>query len=169
MGEPTKKTTHSNDFSSATDSHADYAGLLSLEECILWAVSGREMYGLEIVRAIEDVTKGSRQVSVGALYPALHRLEQRSCLVSRMGDPSTESKGGARRKYFRITDNGMRQLMRVRHMRDQLFHWQPQPGLKEQQACSPTASFRQEIAALLEQVTAIESQLKNILLSVNIT
>lgn len=155
------KTARSDD--SSLINEAEYTGLLSLEECILWAISSREMYGLEIVRAIDDVTDGQRQVSVGALYPALQRLEQRRSLVSRMGDPKTESRGGARRKYFRITENGLRQLARSRRMREELVQWQPQSGAEGSLACSLIVPLKQELAFVLDQVAAIESRLQSLL------
>lgn len=148
---------------SPPDTDADYTGLISLEECILWSISSGEMYGLEIVRAIKEVTAGKRQVSVGALYPALHRLEQRDSLTSRMGDPATESSGGARRKYFRITENGLRQLARARRMREQLFQWQSQPEDKGVLASSLVAPLQQELAFLLDRVIDVEARLQRLL------
>lgn len=141
----------------------EYTGLLSLEECILLAISNREMYGLEIVRAIYEVTNSQRQVSVGALYPALRRLEQRRSVISRMGNPATESTGGARRKYFRITENGLRQLARARRMREQLFQWSPQPSTDGLLTSSLIAPLRQELASLLDQVSDVEARLQHLL------
>jgi DNA-binding PadR family transcriptional regulator len=48
-------------------------------------------------------------VARGALYTALERLEAKGCLRSRMGDPTPE-RGGRARRYFAVTPLGLRAL-----------------------------------------------------------
>lgn len=50
-----------------------------------------------------------RPVARGALYTALERLEAKGCLRSRMGDPSPE-RGGRAKRYFTVTAAGMRAI-----------------------------------------------------------
>lgn len=73
---------------------------------LLKTLSWGPMHGLGVVRWIEDVTHKQLQVEEGALYPALHRLEQRKWLAAEWG--LTEK--NRRAKYYRITDRGRKQL-----------------------------------------------------------
>ncbi len=45
----------------------------------------------------------------GALYTALERLETKGCLRSRMGDPTAE-RGGKAKRYFTVTPLGVKAL-----------------------------------------------------------
>ena len=60
------------------------------------------------VRALLEERTG-RPVARGALYTALERLEGKGCLRSRMGDPTAE-RGGKARRYFTVTPLGVRAL-----------------------------------------------------------
>jgi DNA-binding PadR family transcriptional regulator len=64
-------------------------------------------YAVPIRELIEDRT--SRPVARGALYTGLDRLEAKGCLKSRMGDPSDE-RGGKARRYYTVTAAGMKAL-----------------------------------------------------------
>jgi DNA-binding PadR family transcriptional regulator len=79
------------------------------EELVLRAVwrLGANAYGVTIRREIADRT--GREYSVGALYTALDRLEQKGFVTSRLGDPTPE-RGGRAKKYFRIEADGIRAL-----------------------------------------------------------
>jgi DNA-binding PadR family transcriptional regulator len=48
-------------------------------------------------------------VARGALYTGLDRLEAKGCLKSRMGDPSDE-RGGKARRYYTVTAAGMKAI-----------------------------------------------------------
>jgi PadR family transcriptional regulator PadR len=60
------------------------------------------------VREVLEARTG-RPVARGALYTALERLETKGCVRSRMGDPTPE-RGGRARRYFSVTPLGMRAL-----------------------------------------------------------
>ena len=49
----------------------------TLDLMILRALSWGAMHGLATLRWIEQRTRGELQIEDGALYPALHRLEQK--------------------------------------------------------------------------------------------
>ena len=66
------------------------------------------MHGLGVLQWIETVTQNRLQVEEGALYPALHRLEQKGWLTAEWG--LTEK--NRREKYYRLTAAGRRQLVR---------------------------------------------------------
>lgn len=96
-----------------------------IEEEVLSVLLGRELYGLQICEAFEQVSKGKRRMSVGTLYPVLARLEKKGLVTSRMADRPTDSKGGAKRKYFQITRRGSRALVDADEFRKQLSEWRP--------------------------------------------
>ena len=60
---------------------------------------GDEAYGAPIVNQIEERT--GRAASRTAVYIALTRLETRGLVSSRMGEPTPE-RGGKARRYFRL-------------------------------------------------------------------
>jgi len=59
-------------------------------------------YGYEINKSIQQRTDGRYELKEATLYTAFRRLEQAGCISSYWGDEQT----GARRRYYRITDNG---------------------------------------------------------------
>ena len=78
----------------------------TLDLLILKALSWGPMHGLEVLRWLERVTQARLQVEEGALYPALHRMEQKGWLDAEWG--ITEK--NRRAKYYRLTRGGRRQL-----------------------------------------------------------
>jgi PadR family transcriptional regulator PadR len=89
------------------------------EELILMAlVRLREnAYGVTIRREITERT--GRDVSVGAAYTTLDRLERKGYISSRLGEPTAE-RGGRAKKYFRIEAPGVNALIRSRAMIDRM-------------------------------------------------
>ena len=74
--------------------------LTDFELMILLAILrvGEHAYGVPIAREIERT--GRRTVILGAVYAALERLERNGLVTSRMGHPSPE-RGGRAKRYFR--------------------------------------------------------------------
>ena len=66
-----------------------------------------DAYAVPIREVIEQRT--GRPVARGALYTGLDRLEAKGCLKSRMGDPS-EERGGKARRYYTVTAAGMKAI-----------------------------------------------------------
>jgi len=91
------------------------------EQMILFALLRLEdeAYGVRIRQEIERRT--GRDVSAGAVYTTLGRLESRRLVASRVGE-TTAPRGGRRRKYYGITPRGAETLQRsfenVRQMAD---------------------------------------------------
>jgi PadR family transcriptional regulator PadR len=81
--------------------------LTDFELMILLAILrvGNEAYGVPIGREIEQT--GGRSIVLGAVYAALDRLEQRGLVSSRVGEPTPE-RGGRAKKFFRVTAKGLR-------------------------------------------------------------
>src|SRR5580698_9278286 len=78
----------------------------TLDLLILNTISLRPAHGWAIAKRIEQVSNEVLQVSQGALYPALHRLEQQGWIRSEWG--TTE--GGRDAKFYTLTKAGKSQL-----------------------------------------------------------
>ena len=63
-------------------------------------------HGVGVADRIQQVTRGTFQVSPGSLFPVLHRLEQEDFIV---GEWSVTPEG-RRARYYRITPAGSRKL-----------------------------------------------------------
>jgi PadR family transcriptional regulator PadR len=78
----------------------------TLDLMILKTLSWAPMHGLAIVRWIERTTEAQLLIEEGALYPALHRMEQKKWLEAEWRYTEQGRKG----KFYRITTAGKRQL-----------------------------------------------------------
>jgi len=78
----------------------------TLDLLILKTLSWGTMHGLAVLRWIEQATGDRLQIEEGALYPALHRLEQRGWLEAEWGYTDKNRKA----KFYRLTPAGRRQL-----------------------------------------------------------
>ncbi len=88
------------------------------EQLLLFGILrlGDGAYGVTIRREIEERT--GRQVSVGAVYTTLHRLEERGFVSARVGEPTAE-RGGRRKKYYALEPAGVAALNRsYRNLRE---------------------------------------------------
>ena len=68
-------------------------------------------YGLEIIAEARGRTDGYFNFKEGSLYPALHRLEKARFVEAEFAPSDT---GGPRRRYYRLTDAGTKQLAEKR-------------------------------------------------------
>ncbi len=68
-------------------------------------------YGVPIRREIAELT--GRDASFGAVYTTLERLERKGYVSSRLGDPTPE-RGGRAKRYFQIEAPGVRALNQSR-------------------------------------------------------
>lgn len=82
----------------------DYLG--EFEHLVLLAVlqAGPDAYGVPIREQIE--ARGERDVSFGAVYATLRRLEGKGLVTSERSDPEPVQ-GGRARKIIRLTDQGL--------------------------------------------------------------
>lgn len=78
----------------------------TLDLFVLKTLSWGPMHGLAIVRWIETASRAELQVEEGALYPALHRMEQKGWLAADWGI----SENNRRARFYRLTARGRRQL-----------------------------------------------------------
>ena len=81
------------------------------EQLILFSVLqlGDGAFGVSIREEIEERT--GREVSSGAIYTTLGRLEDRGLVTSRVGDP-TPGRAGRPRKYYSLEPAGAKALLK---------------------------------------------------------
>lgn len=80
-----------------------YKGLL--EPIILKLLKDEQrMYGYQITQAVKALTAGELNITEGALYPLLHRLEANGLLTVEI-----ENIGNRMRKYYSLTKTGKKE------------------------------------------------------------
>lgn len=75
-----------------------------LQGCLLILINQKPYYGYEISQGLSQY--GFEDVPKGTIYPLLISMEKKELIFSKM-QPSKE---GPKRKYYYITDNGMKSL-----------------------------------------------------------
>jgi len=80
----------------------------TLDLLILRTLALQPMHGWGIAQRIRQISKEVLQVNQGALYPALHRLEQQGWIRAKWGD----SENNRRAKYYALTAAGKRRLQK---------------------------------------------------------
>jgi PadR family transcriptional regulator PadR len=78
----------------------------TLDLLILKTISIEPTHGWAIAKRIEQVSKDVLQVTQGALYPALHRLEQQGWISAKWMKTET----GREAKFYKLTRAGKEQL-----------------------------------------------------------
>jgi len=78
----------------------------TLDVLILRGLARGPRHGYAVARWIEDCSRGSLTVLDGALYAALHRMEEREWIAAEWG----QSPPGRRAKFYLRTPVGKRQL-----------------------------------------------------------
>jgi len=61
----------------------------------------KKMYGYEITQKVKTLTKGELNITEGALYPALHKLEAEGLL-----EVEVKKVDNRLRKYYKLTQKG---------------------------------------------------------------
>jgi PadR family transcriptional regulator PadR len=100
-----------------------YLGTFELTVLLVLIRLGENAYGLPIAREI--AVKGGREVSLGSIYATLDRLEAKGLVCSKLGEPTPE-RGGRAKKYFSVTAKGVREVRETQRLLKQL--WQ---GLRQ--------------------------------------
>lgn len=90
------------------------------EELVLLTVAALDenAYGVAIKEDIEQRT--DRSISIGSLHSTITRLEEKGFIKSWLGDP-TQERGGRRKRYFQLTNQGKVALRNVKALRDELW------------------------------------------------
>ncbi len=99
--------------------------LNSFELMVLLAIIrlGDTAYGVTISHELEETT--GREAILGSVYNALDRLEDKGLVSSRLGDPTPE-RGGRAKRYFRVTAKGIREVETTREALTALWKHVPE-------------------------------------------
>jgi DNA-binding PadR family transcriptional regulator len=84
-----------------------------LETLVLSVLERGEAHGLEILRRLEEAGCGLLRLKEGSLYPALYRLEAAG-KVEAVWEAESHGRRGARRRIYRLTPKGKRELAKGR-------------------------------------------------------
>ncbi len=100
------------------------------EEIVLLAVRKLKdnAYGVTIRNLIQEMT--GKYWSVGAIYVPLERLEQRGLLVSSTSPPKPE-RGGRRKRVFKVTPAGLKELDDLYKVNSVLWQGYPELSLEK--------------------------------------
>ena len=90
------------------------------EELVLLTIAalGDDAYGVAVKEDIESRT--GRSLSIGALHTTITRLEEKEYIKSWLGEP-TQERGGRRKRYFQLTNDGKVALHKMKELRDELW------------------------------------------------
>src|SRR5580704_13790591 len=88
----------------------DYLG--EFEHIVVLALLrlGDQAYGVTVRQEIE--ARISRDVSIGAIYATLDRLQAKGYVKSQLGDPTPE-RGGRSKRFFHVTAKGLAAVNRT--------------------------------------------------------
>ncbi|SHM07807.1 DNA-binding transcriptional regulator, PadR family [Flavobacterium xanthum] len=89
-----------------------------------------KMYGYEITQKVKAITQGELNITEGALYPALHKMEAEGIL-----DVEMEKVDNRMRKYYKLTEAGTKETVnRLSELEDFIRNMQslvsPKPNLE---------------------------------------
>ena len=80
----------------------------SIHSIILYLLKDNdELYGYEICQLVDQKTASKIQFTEGAIYPSLHKLQQKGFIASRKTEVN-----GRTRKYYHITAKGLKECER---------------------------------------------------------
>lgn len=95
---------------------------------VLTLLDRREMYGYELVEALERASGGLLALGQSTVYPLLYKLEARGHVTAEWRDAPS----GRRRKYYRATAAGRKWLERQRGQWETLRTAMARLGISEQ-------------------------------------
>lgn len=96
---------------------------------VLGILSEGDSYGYAILKRINELSGGELDWTDGMLYPLLHRLDRSGLVEADWRHPD----GGRRRKYYRLTDDGVAALAEQQSQWSLITEtlsrvWQEMPG-----------------------------------------
>ena len=90
----------------------------SAELAVLAVLEHGPLHGYEIARRIEAESEGVLQFTLASLYPLLYRMEKRGWTTAAWETTSS----GVKRRAYRLTASGRRQLAQTRREWDSFVH-----------------------------------------------
>ena len=106
-----------------------YLGEFELMVLLAVILLGDAAYGVPLAR--ELAKQRGREVAIGSVYAALERLEIKGLVSSRLGEVTPE-RGGRAKRYFRVTEHGLRSIHETRDVLRRL--WRGLPAVVEELA-----------------------------------
>lgn len=103
----------------------NYLGEFELMVLLTIVRLGEDAYGVPLARELTAMR--GRDVAVGSVYAALERLEDKGFISSALGE-ATPERGGRAKRYFRITQQGLRSVHETREVLNKLWGSLPSPG-----------------------------------------
>ena len=77
-----------------------------------------KMYGYQLTQRAKELTKGELEMTEGALYPILHKLEADGIIFSEL-----QNVNGRDRKYYLLTEKGKKlQKLHEEKMKSYIFN-----------------------------------------------
>jgi DNA-binding PadR family transcriptional regulator len=98
------------------------------EELVLLAIwkLDDKPYGVNIRKFLSEMTE--HYWSIGSVYVPLDRLENKGFVESYLADP-TPKRGGKSKRYYKLTDEGVQALKKVKKIYD--VFWKNVPEFSE--------------------------------------
>jgi len=96
----------------------NYLGEFELVVILAVIRLGAGAYGVPISREIEEQT--GRDVAFGTVYSTLERLQRKGFVRSDLGD-ATPERGGRAKRYFRVTQTGLRTVRETKQNLSKLW------------------------------------------------
>ena len=98
------------------------------EQVVLLAILrlGDDAYGVTIRSEIAECT--GRDPAPGALYTTFDRLQQKGLVTSRLGDP-TPQRGGRAKRFFTVTASGIQAVAQAQRSYQRLLRGISLPGV----------------------------------------
>jgi len=103
----------------------EFEELILLDVCIM----DGEAYGISVKKEVEK--HSGRSILLGAVHITLYRLQEKGFLQSELGG-NTKKRGDRRKRLFKITEIGMRQLRTAQEVRQRMWQLIPQLNIGTQ-------------------------------------
>jgi len=96
------------------------AFLGEFEQVTLLAVARlqEDAYGVAIRQEIEE--RSDRPVAIGSVYAALDRMERKGLIRSKVGEPTPE-RGGRAKRFYKLSPPGLKALVDARETLDRFW------------------------------------------------
>ena len=94
--------------------------LREFEELVLLSVliASPDAYGAALQEVLAE--EAGREVSLGAIYTALDRLDRKGLVISQLGEP-TPVRGGKRKRHYDLTPEGLEHVREARRVRERMW------------------------------------------------
>lgn len=90
------------------------------EILVLQALYNKELSELQVIESVANI-KG-KSLGIGSFYPVFQKLEEKELIKSRWGTERSSDRGGARKRYYRITQSGEKALADIQRF-DNSLDW----------------------------------------------